>query len=1232
MAIQPFTFYMRHSILLLFWLLWISAAQAELVFTPQAPIVEVDKQITLSVSGTSGEITWSPSPQGGQIQGKGNQVTYIAPSLAGFYVLTVFDSKGNVGVVKITVTLAETISLENANWEVFTNRSYIRALVLSEEGQTLWVATAGGLEQREAQTGELKKVLTNLDGLPSNSVNSFVTDENGGLWIGTAGGLYHRYAQGTGEVFNKGNSGLPNNHVSSVIKDGQGGLWVGANEAGFGLAHRHADGTWEVFNKDNSGMPSNNVSFLMTDVQGGVWVGTGKFPGHGLAHRRADGSWELFNQNNSKLPNNGIVSLLKDGHGGLWIGTWYGGLAHRHADGNWEIFNQDNSGLPDKSVTSLLDDGRGGLWVGTNEGGLAHRHADGRWDVFNQENSDIPHNQINSILADGLGGLWIGTGNFEAGSGVIHYHADGTWEVFKQTHAGLPDNDVTTILTDALGDIWVGTYNGGLAHLTANGAWELFDKNTGLPSNQVNSLISDGFGGLWIGTNEGLARRHADGRWEIFNPGNSGLPDTDIYSLFADDTGLWVGTKGGLAHQNPDGTWENLGLPSVGVYSLITDAQKGVWMAVDDGLVHLNADRTLEPFNKDNSGLPDNWVTFLLDDGLGGIWIGTKESGLARRKASGTWEVFNTSNSELPSNRVNTIIKDDQGGIWVGTDQGLAHRNPNSAWVIFNNSNAGAPANWVNTLLSDNHGGIWVGTSLEGGLGGLSHLTFGQKSALCTQVNTTEECNALLNDKRAAIIIHPRGQGRGYNQAFSIEFMATHAYRTLQARGYDNDEIYFLSYKPDVDINGDGMVDRNVVDGPITAFDLVGGTSPRDLTRADVLKSFDWAKQQGKLGHPLLLIFVDHALTGKLRLDPFNEILTAQDLGNMLTDYQQATDNQVAVVLEACHTGSLVSGLAGPNRVIISSTAEDLAYYDNLGTFSFSKFFFDNLRRGDNFFNAFQTVKDKLPTYGHPFNQQVPQLDDDGDGQANSSRDGRLARKICLNGCFGALSGEITLEAETVPSTVTVGQTVSIAVRAGITEGSIKRVWALVITPEAAKQRSEEGFSLIPTPVVKLHTADNHRVRWQGSFSGFRYKGEYVVTFMAEDDEGFITAAQPVVMTLPEGPEAPAVAAIAQTAYHDGDMFKVKLPPLPNGQVQYVGVALPDGTIFVLADLNGFTPFDGANLPVWQGSEVAIEVPISAGIPRGEYTIYLLRVPVGLEQPIAHPEQWVLGVNTFKVE
>ncbi len=234
------------------------------------------------------------------------------------------------------------------------------------------------------------------------------------------------------------------------------------------------------------------------------------------------------------------------------------------------------------------------------------------------------------------------------------------------------------------------------------------------------------------------------------------------------------------------------------------------------------------------------------------------------------------------------------------------------------------------------------------------------------------------------------------------------------------------------------------------------------------------------------------------------------------------------------------------------------------------------------------------------------------------------------------MSGEITLEHETVSGPVTAGQTTPLLVRAGITEGRIKQVWALVMTPQAAKQRNQEGFSLIPTPVVNLTQKTDDPSRWQGAFSGFQYRGDYVVTFMAEDNEGFITTTAPIVFTQAEGPEVPEFIAgpdpiPSQTVYQAGEQLRVNLPALPANEKQYIAVSYPDQTLYFMTGLNGLVLFDGSSVPVWEDSgKVAIDQPVTE-FPKGEYIVYLLRLPAWIDL-LSHPEEWRIGFSTFRVE
>jgi len=190
----------NHLVLLTTWWLFLSHSTithaADLTFTPTTPLVKINKILTLSL-----------------------------PDI--------------VGSVKAVITPPPTFSLENAQWEIFTNRQWITALAVPEDSNILWVATDGGLEKRDAQTGKLSHIFTKKDGLPESSIETLLTDTVGGLWVATStSGLAYRSVAGQWTVFNTENSGLLSDGVETLSSDGQGGLWVGTMA---GLSHWQVD-------------------------------------------------------------------------------------------------------------------------------------------------------------------------------------------------------------------------------------------------------------------------------------------------------------------------------------------------------------------------------------------------------------------------------------------------------------------------------------------------------------------------------------------------------------------------------------------------------------------------------------------------------------------------------------------------------------------------------------------------------------------------------------------------------------------------------------------------------------------------------------------------------------------------------------------------------------------------------------------------------------------------------
>jgi len=111
----------------------------------------------------------------------------------------------------------------------------------------------------------------------------------------------------------------------------------------------------------------------------------------------------------------------------------------------------------------------------------------------------------------------------------------------------------------------------------------------------------------------------------------------------------------------------------------------------------------------------------------------------------------------------------------------------------------------------------------------------------------------------------------------------------------------------------------------------------------------------------------------------------------------------------------------------------------------------------------------------------------------------------------------------------------------------------------------------------------------------------------------------------------PPIISMIKRVYRKDDTLRFSLPYLPANQVQYLGAGLPGGTILIFSDLGNYVAYDEniTELPVWQGGD-KVELSV-AGLSKGEYTVYLLRLPVGVE-PLTNQEQWALGSSVFQVE
>ena len=358
------------------------------------------------------------------------------------------------------------------------------------------------------------------------------------------------------------------------------------------------------------------------------------------------------------------------------------------------------------------------------------------------------------IIADPSGVIWIGfygTGldRFDPKTGKFtHYRHR------KNDPSSISNDTVAAILRDSKGNLWVGSY-GGLDlfdEKTSKFTHYPHDKNNhkSLSSNQIRAIYEDRQGTLWVGTGMFLdLTRPLEGGLNRFNR-NTGdftrylhdpkdpnsLINNKVRALYEDTRGtFWVGTAGDGLHTMDRTTGkfkrhtyshakpEQLSRPQLsGSVDHITfireDSLKKIWIGTMAGGLNRYDPVTnrIEHFGKGKSpyqDFSDNtcWWAYTSRDGV--MWMSTQQNNLYR---------INPSNIRIPHKHVGISIlsfaEEPSGELWVGSDNGLLKLNKNreiSRLYSHDMSDANTISNnIVNVVYRDRTGKIWLGT--ENGL------------------------------------------------------------------------------------------------------------------------------------------------------------------------------------------------------------------------------------------------------------------------------------------------------------------------------------------------------------------------------------------------------------------------------------------------------------------------------------------------------------------------------------
>jgi PAS domain S-box-containing protein len=381
-------------------------------------------------------------------------------------------------------------------------------------------------------------------------------------------------------------------------------------------------------------------------------------------------------------------------------------LERYHLD-HWGV----DQGLPHNSIGALLQTRDGFLWIGTLRGLV-------RFDGVQFQPAELLSRRVSRFrniyaLTEGPdGSIWIGTD----GAGLIRYRPDSV-EIFDDVH-GFPDNTIRCLLVDSNGAVWTGTQSSGLAILSppyTSNSVRLLTTADGIPNQTVDDLCMGPEGRVWVACFDGGVTTVKGG--SSFSVARvPGLPQKKAFALnYSPTRGMMVSTEAGLLTYRKGKATRILppGTSSADHYTfLCEDGDLNTWAgSYLSGLYRLTPATNGSEVSSltRQEGLAGNYISFVLEDREGSIWIGT-EDGLDRLR---TGVISTISDPEgLVHETAVTLAEDDAGDIWVGTDGGGIFRIRNGRVVQHFGSADGLKDLFITALTLEKDGTLLVGTNL----------------------------------------------------------------------------------------------------------------------------------------------------------------------------------------------------------------------------------------------------------------------------------------------------------------------------------------------------------------------------------------------------------------------------------------------------------------------------------------------------------------------------------------
>ncbi|NLR77144.1 hybrid sensor histidine kinase/response regulator transcription factor [Chitinophaga eiseniae] len=575
--------------------------------------------------------------------------------------------------------------------------------VLKDQDGFLWFGTTYGLNRYDGYACKIfRKDHNDSASLKNNNVIGFYELPDRKIWISTMGGpcIYNPDTEKFDGDYNRylSSMGLPPGSISNIVKGKEGRYWFLYVDRGLLYLYSASSRSVKPFSPERGIQPAEKIASVKETEDGKLWLvyETGFLQEYDVqTGKEVFSSAALQKQHKGDRP----FSLFIDKDGDVWCWSYNNGLFFLHPEDNTLIRMGKNTfpaRLNSELVSQVVQDNNGLIWVGTDHGGITlidKKNGFNTSFLVNNPNDpkSVSQNSITSMYKDDQGIIWVGTYK----QGVSYYNGNIVqfpwYHHLESNPKSLQFDDVNRFVEDRSGNIWIGTNGGGLICFDRkNNTFKQYlhepNNSNSLSNNVIVSLWIDHDNTLWVGTYLG-GLNSFDGRkfthYRHNDNDSSSLADDIVWEIFEDrEQRLWIGTLGGGLDRFDRTANRFIHYKSGGganYVSAIMQEKKGdLWIGTSGGITVLGKNKALATLykhtNKKNS-LSDDGIFSLLEDSKGRIWVGTREGLNLFNRQTGEFQAFTVSDG-LPDNMILNILEDSHQTLWISTPNGLCNVIP----------------------------------------------------------------------------------------------------------------------------------------------------------------------------------------------------------------------------------------------------------------------------------------------------------------------------------------------------------------------------------------------------------------------------------------------------------------------------------------------------------------------------------------------------------------------------